>query len=454
MCRSSTRFLKLIEASAWRYVTQLPQGRNAARVSGLCRVRGGFSVFVRIWPRAGAVVGHCPGRGRTVEGMNDAQQPTIRDPHARTNLVGPNADRPGVGSASDDVIDPLAALGPVRAAGHMDQPGAPDTPDSSNPLAAFEPIDSNDIDRGLARLDPLTVRPRTSSRVLCVVFGLLLIAAGFGVWWCCVFTENGQSYDEMVLTQLVDNASGWSQGIFALIVQSWLVIAASCAIAAVGVITALIRRRWWLVGQVAVFAAVCLAATRIKGLLPRPFIINTEFTTNSAPSGHTMLAAACAVILLLTMPRAARALASVIGVAWAVLVGVSVIYGQWHRPSDVAMSILLVAGLALITLAFTRRSGMDEPGRRVSSVSVQIVGSVLITGGLLLAYSAYIIWQVEPGLNIIASWAVPGAIISAVAGITGVGALAFGLVLAMRQITAAPLSRLGLIGAPPAPPKQ
>ena len=454
MCRSSTRFLKLIEASAWRYVTQLPQGRNAARVSGLCRVRGGFSVFVRIWPRAGAVVGHCPGRGRTVEGMNDAQQPTIRDPHARTNLVGPNADRPGVGSASDDVIDPLAA-GPCACRRSHGPAGCAGYAGLIESASRIRTHDSNDIDRGLARLDPLTVRPRTSSRVLCVVFGLLLIAAGFGVWWCCVFTENGQSYDEMVLTQLVDNASGWSQGIFALIVQSWLVIAASCAIAAVGVITALIRRRWWLVGQVAVFAAVCLAATRIKGLLPRPFIINTEFTTNSAPSGHTMLAAACAVILLLTMPRAARALASVIGVAWAVLVGVSVIYGPWHRPSDVAMSILLVAGLALITLAFTRRSGMDEPGRRVSSVSVQIVGSVLITGGLLLlAYSAYIIWQVEPGLNIIASWAVPGAIISAVAGITGVGALAFGLVLAMRQITAAPLSRLGLIGAPPAPPKQ
>ena len=62
------------------------------------------------------------------------------------------------------------------------------------------------------------------------------------------------------------------------------------------------------------------------------------------------------------------------------------------------MSILLVAGLALLALAVTRKSGMDEPGRRVSSVSVQIVGSVLITGGLLLlAYSGYVIWQVVPG---------------------------------------------------------
>ena len=85
----------------------------------------------------------------------------------------------------------------------------------------------------------------------------------------------------------------------------------------------------------------------------------------------------------------------------------------------------------------------------------QIVGSVLITGGLLLlAYSGYVIWQVVPGLNVSASWAVQGANVSAVVGIAGVAMLAFGLLLALRQITAAPLSRLGLIGAPPAPPKR
>lgn len=33
------------KAFTWRYVTQTPQGRNAARVSGLCRVREGFLVF-------------------------------------------------------------------------------------------------------------------------------------------------------------------------------------------------------------------------------------------------------------------------------------------------------------------------------------------------------------------------------------------------------------------------
>lgn len=346
-------------------------------------------------------------------------------------------------SASPNVIDPLAGLGsPARG--------------PSLGLDDLDPLDSGEIDRGLAKLDPLAVRPRISSRVLCAVFGLLLIAAGFGIWWVCVFTEDGQSYDELVWKNLVTGVPGAVGGLMSLVAQSWLVIAISCLLAVIGVVSALVRRRWWLVGQIVVFAAVCLAVTRIKGVLPRPFIINTDSpAANSAPSGHTMLAAACAVILLLAVPRAARALAGIIGVIWSWTVGVSVIYGQWHRPSDVAMSILLVAGLALIVLVFTRTSGMDEPGSRVSSVSVQIVGSVLITGGLLLlAYSAYVIWQVVPGLNISASWAVSGSIVSAIVGVAGVVALTFGLLLALRHITAAPLSRLGLIGAPPAPPKR
>lgn len=366
-------------------------------------------------------------------------------------------------SAADNASDPFAALGSGSAA-------ASTSPNVIDPLAGLgspargpslglddlDPLDSGEVDRGLAKLDPLAVRPRISSRVLCAVFGLLLIAAGFGIWWVCVFTEDGQSYDELVWKNLSTNVPGAVGSLMSLVAQSWLVIAISCLLAVIGVVSALVRRRWWLVGQIVVFVAVCLAVTRIKGVLPRPFIINTDSpAANSAPSGHTMLAAACAVILLLAVPRAARALAGIIGVIWSWTVGVSVIYGQWHRPSDVAMSILLVAGLALIVLVFTRTSGMDEPGSRVSSVSVQIVGSVLITGGLLLlAYSAYVIWQVVPGLNISASWAVSGSIVSAIVGVAGVAALTFGLLLALRHITAAPLSRLGLIGAPPAPPKR
>ena len=315
---------------------------------------------------------------------------------------------------------------------------------------------ASDIDRGLARLDPLTVRPRISSRVLCVVFGLLLIAIGFGVWWGCVFTENGQSYDELVWKNLHNDVPSWATGVMNAVAQSWLVIAVSCTIAAIGIITALIRRRWWLAGQIAVFAVVCLAVTRIKGLLPRPFIINTESpAANSAPSGHVILAAAASVMLLCAVPRVLRALVAVIGWAYTVLVGLSVIAAQWHRPTDVIMALLIVGGLALLALATTFASGMDGPGTRVSSASVQIVGSVMLTIGVLgILYGAYIIWQIQPGLAMSAEWTNAGAYVSTALLTAAVSALVLGITLAMRQLTASPLTKLGLVGAPPAPPKR
>ncbi|NMM94979.1 phosphatase PAP2 family protein [Bifidobacterium oedipodis] len=410
--------------------------------------------------------------------MSDVHNPIIRDSRKPANMVD------ALGSAPTSPSVGMPRAGAVNAgAGHADgsRAGAAyagesyaDTPridalrnlradNQQDPLAALGPdrntptgLSASSIDRSITRVDPLIARPRISSSILCVLFGLLLIAAAFGVWYGCVFTESGQSYDELIWKQLPDRAPAWSMGLMGAVAHSWLVIAVSCVLAIIGIVIAALRRRWWLLGQMAVFAVLCLTATRLKGLLPRPFIINTESpAANSAPSGHTILAAAAVVVLVLGVPRAARALASVVAVAWSLTVGVSVMVGQWHRTGDVAMSLLLVAGIALLTLTFTRASGMDEPGRRVSSVSIQIVGTVLITGGLLLlAYSAYVIWQVAPGLTISASWSVEGAIISSIVGLSGLAALTQGLILTFRQLTASPLSRLGLIGAPPAPPRR
>lgn len=132
--------------------------------------------------------------------------------------------------ASSNVIDPLAGLGsPARG--------------PSRGLDDLDPLDSGEVDRGLAKLDPLAVRPRISSRVLCAVFGLLLIAAGFGIWWVCVFTEDGQSYDELVWKNLVTGVPGAVGGLMSLVAQSWLVIAISCLLAVIGVVSALVRRR-------------------------------------------------------------------------------------------------------------------------------------------------------------------------------------------------------------------
>ena len=68
-------------------------------------------------------------------------------------------------------------------------------------------------------------------------------------------------------------------------------------------------------------------------------------------------------MLLCAVPRVLRALVAVIGWAYTVLVGLSVIAAQWHRPTDVIMALLIVGGLALLALATTFASGMDERAR-------------------------------------------------------------------------------------------
>ena len=79
----------------------------------------------------------------------------------------------------------------------------------------------------------------------------------------------------------------------------------------------------------------------------------------------------------------------------------------------------------------------------------------MITGGIMISlYGAYLVWQIEPGLSLGASWTQSGACAATTMLVCGVSMLVFGLVLAMRQLTASPLTKLGLVGAPPAPPSK
>lgn len=331
-----------------------------------------------------------------------------------------------------------------------------DAPQADLPGRIADNPAMDDMDRGLARVDPLAVHPRLSSRILCVVFGLLLLAAAAGMWWLGVRTANGQNFDDEVWLRLNTSLPSWLQSLVHLLAVSSTVIAISVVSALVGIVVAAVRKRWWLLGQLVVFAGLCYGSSLLKGVLPRPYLQNINSSaSNTAPSGHTLLAAAAVVVLVCAVPRAWRAACAAVGSAYTLLVALSLVAGKWHRPTDVVMSLLIVGGWALLVLACTRTSGMDEIGTRSASASIQIVGSVMITGGIMISlYGAYLVWQIEPGLSLGASWTQSGACAATTMLVCGVSMLVFGLVLAMRQLTASPLTKLGLVGAPPAPPSK
>ncbi len=391
--------------------------------------------------------------------MTDEFKPIIRDPHKSANMleqpVSPvPAPQPPLPQTDSQQSSPQFAPIPAQSAS-----AAPISPIAQT--AQVDPIEQvlspREVNAGLAKADPLTRHPRVSSIMLSVVFGLLLLAAAVGVWWLGVRTMEGQSYEDMVWSKFDAALPGWLEPVVHVFTISTVVIATSAIMSIIALAVLIVRKRCLLIAQLAVFGGICFAAAELlKPLLPRPYLINLESNpNNSAPSGHVILAATAGVILLCAVPRMCRALVAVIGWAYAVLVGLSVIAGQWHRPTDVIMALLIVGGVAMLMLAATFANGMDEPGSRASSPSVQIVGSVLLTFGVIgTLYGAYIIWQIQPGLAMSAEWTNSGAHLSTVILTASVASLVFGLVLTMRQLTASPLTQLGLVGAPPAPPKR
>ena len=306
--------------------------------------------------------------------------------------------------------------------------------------------------------DPLMSRPRISALVLCLVAGLACLGLAALVWWAAVWTVPGQTYDDMALTNFrgfLDQAP-LVKAYLGLFTIPFVTVAICVVLGLVALVVVLVRRRWWLLGQVAVYALVVYGAARIlKRYLPRPVLIHVQASAaNSAPSGHTILALAVVLALLCVVPRVWRAFVALVGFAFDLSVGCSLVQGGWHRPSDVVMGILIPTGLCLIALAATRGTGMDVPGTRMSSASIQIVSTMMLVAGFLgIIYACYVIWQVSPGLEIGARWTAYGVHCSAVILMASVLSLTLGLVLAMRQITASPLTRMGLVGRPPAPPK-
>lgn len=313
--------------------------------------------------------------------------------------------------------------------------------------------------------DPLLSSPRWSARILCLLLGVGFLASAGAVWLAFVRTITGQQYDEIVWSSFSRFIPQALRQVTLFFVSNYVTIAFVVLICLVSFITALVRKRWELFAQLVVFGLVCLVGGwGLKRVLPRPHLARQMAApANSSPSGHSVAAMAAALMLVMAVGLAWRWVASLIGWAFALLVGCSVVYGKWHRPSDVLVAFLFVTGIALLTLSVTRKSGMDRLGARRSSPTLQVVDTVLLVLGLLAScYGLYLLWQVRSGLPLAEGWragspdfwVLPPAAASSALLIGGVAAVCVATVTIMRQVTASPLSAVGLVGSPPKPQKR
>ena len=301
--------------------------------------------------------------------------------------------------------------------------------------------------------DPLLTRPRWSAVAWSAGLGVLLLAAAAGLWWVSVRTLWGQTLDTIIWSNLIGLAPGWLRVAAPLITDKFTVDGFIGLCGFVAVLVVVMRRRWASLVQMAVFAALAFLVHLAKYVLPRPVLDkHLPNPSNTSPSGHTMAIVTVSVLLVMAVGLAWRAWVALFGVLAVGVGATGLVIGKWHRPSDVAVAILLTGGLALLVLAFTRGAAMDRPGTRRSSAAVQIVSTALIVTGLAAgAYALYLLVQIRPGVWMSAQWVTGPACRAAVAGIFGFDGLVLGLVLACRQATASPLSSLGLLGGPPKP---
>lgn len=317
-------------------------------------------------------------------------------------------------------------------------------------------IEDQALNRALAQADPLTLRPRESTQILAVVIGLAFAIIAVFLYLIAVCSLTGQIYDDLVWSTYHESVGYQLQMIIDVLSQSTTIIIISAVIVAIAGMITIIRKRWFSLLQFAFFGVLCLACDGLKYVLPRPFLTFTEsIQANSAPSGHTLLVMAVLAMLVMAVGSAFRAITALIASVLAWAMALVLVIDQWHRPSDVVLSMMLAGMLACCTMAATRKSGMDTIGSRRSSPSIQIVASMMITFGVaMLAYGGYVLWQIAPGLQYSATYVIEASNTSTTIIVGGVSLVTFGVILVIRQLTACPLTRIGLVGAPPPPPSE
>lgn len=211
----------------------------------------------------------------------------------------------------------------------------------------------------------------------------------FAVYFVAVHTDWGQRIDEAALDGRTTRAS-------VLRATDRLLDTVSAASVVLGslviLVIALVRRRPHLALTAGVIIGGSFVTTQLlkRIILDRPNLIGLTDPAqqhNWFPSGHSTVAMALVVALVIVVAEEARPLVALAGLVYATMVGAGTVTLGWHRPSDVLGAYLVVAAWAgasvavLIWVEGAVRERTSAIARRVPSLSPFLAGAGI---GLLL----------------------------------------------------------------------
>ncbi|MFG1917912.1 phosphatase PAP2 family protein [Micromonospora sp. NPDC048898] len=243
------------------------------------------------------------------------------------------------------------------------------------------------------------MRMRATARgwtaVWLVVLTLVQAAAFLVVWRVAVHSEIGQWVDTVALT---GNRIGQDtiEGPVDRILNAMSVVSLLAATAMIGFIAVIRGRIALAITATLLIAGANVTTQLLKYGLSRPdYGVDPERVAvgNSLPSGHTTVAGAVAVALVLVLPAKVRAAGAFLAAAYAAIAGVATLSAGWHRPSDAIAAYLVVgvwAAVAGLVLLITQREQAEvAPGdaHRMAVLVLGVGGALaLVACGLALGW--------------------------------------------------------------------
>jgi membrane-associated phospholipid phosphatase len=204
---------------------------------------------------------------------------------------------------------------------------------------------------------PAPARPAASLAVpACAAVGLALVYLVF------VGTGAGQRLDALAMDRISagSGADGWAQWVLGQVSATRL-LALSLGL---GLVTAVLRGRAVAVIGVATTGLVVVLAELLKLGLDRPQLL-AGASDNSFPSGHVAVVAGLAAALVVAVPGGTARRVVLAGLTPLVgLAGLATVVLQWHRPSDVAGSVLLALAVGGLAARLADRRGDPRGDRR------------------------------------------------------------------------------------------